>query len=175
MPVSSPVLNIDIISIIKRISPLTVFDIGVGAGKYGQMLNEICPSSVVTGCEVDASYLTEFKDKHSFYKNIVTKSIVEIVNTEEIEFDLVIFGDVLEHLKSSEVIDVLDYFQYRTKYILCIYPTGLRQGIWHGHSSERHLCEVRLYDVVSRYNVWEYKKVQDNGFLMNLVLIKGYL
>jgi hypothetical protein len=175
MPGSSPVLDTDIVSIIKRISPSTVFDVGVGAGKYGEILKEIFPSSIVTGCEVDASYLIEFKDKHLFYKNIVIKSIMEIVNAEEVEFDLVIFGDVLEHLKGSEIIDVLDYFQYRTKYILCVYPTGLRQGIWNGHPSERHLSEVKLYEIVNRYDVWEYKKARYESFLMNLVLIKGYL
>jgi len=175
MPGSSAILDADIVSIINRIAPSTVFDVGVGAGKYGKMLKVLFPLAFVSGCEIDSSYIVEFKEHHSFYKNIVTKSIVEIINTEEIEFDLVIFGDVLEHLKSSEIIDVMDYFQYRTKYILGVYPTGLRQGIWNGHLSERHLSEIKLHDVVNRYDVWEYKKAQDSGFLMNLILIKGYL
>jgi len=175
MPGSSDILNEDIISIVTRINPSTVFDVGVGAGKYGEMLKKICPSVSLTGCEIDASYLTEFKTRHSFYKKIVVKSIIEIIDTEEFDVDLVIMGDVLEHLKYSQIFDVLDYFQYRSKYILCLYPTCLRQGIWNGHSSERHLSEVRLRDIVERYNILEYKKLQEVGFSMNLLLIRAYL
>ena len=175
MPNSSNILNKEISEIIQRLSPNTVFDVGIGSGKYGKLLMDLCPNSLVSGCEVDSSYLSEYKNDHSFYRSIVNKSVVDIIDTEEFDTDLVIMGDVLEHLKHSQVIDVIDYFQYRSKYMLCVYPSSLKQGVWQGHSSERHLTDLKLYELTNRYDVWEYKKTYDTWFMMNLILIKGYL
>lgn len=175
MPNSSDVFNVEISSIIRSICPATVFDIGIGSGKYGELLQTICPSSIITGCEIDSDYLIEYKQRHSFYKKIINKSILDIIDVEEFDVDLVIMGDVLEHLKHSQVIDVLDYFQYRSKYMLCVYPSHLKQGIWNGHISERHMSDLNLNELVSKYDVWEYKKKYDTFFIMNLTLLKGYL
>lgn len=175
MPGSSSILDSEIVSILKRINPVTTFDVGVGAGKYGKLITQLFPSSKIDGCEIDLNYFTEFKDAYNNYNNVINKSIIDIIDTEEFERDLVIFGDVLEHLKNSQIIDVLDYFQYRSRYMLCLYPTRLRQGIWFGHKSERHMSEVRINDIINKFDVWEFKKVQDTSFLMNLLLIKGYL
>lgn len=175
MPTSSNIFKTETSELLKFINPKTAFDVGVGMGKYGNMLKEVVPNCLISGCEVEPKYLHDYKDSHAPYTNIINKSIVNIINSSELNFDLVIFGDILEHLKYSEVFDVLDYFQYRSKYILLSYPNKLRQGAWEGHMSERHMCEVRLSELSSKYNVIRYIKKTEAHFVMNLCLIQGYL
>lgn len=175
MPNSSEVLNDDIVKVIREINPETVFDVGVGSGKYGNLIKSISSNCHITGCEIDSIYLDSFKQYHGSYHHILNMSIISVIETMEFDVDLAIFGDVLEHLKLSQVFDVLDYFQYRSKYMLCVYPSKLKQGIWQGHINERHLSDIRLKDLVDRYDLIYYTKKMDISFSMNLALLKGYL
>jgi len=175
MPCSSNIFNIETERILAEINATNILDVGIGSGKYGNILRRLSPNCNIVGCEIDPSYLIEFKERHQVYNSIINKSILDVVNETEHEYDLVIFGDILEHLKYSDVLNVLDYFQYRTKYILLSYPTALRQGIWHGHISERHMCDIRLSDLVKNYNIIHYEKKLDTSFYMNLCVLRGYI
>lgn len=175
MPNSSEVLNEEISKIIRELNPTTVFDVGVGSGKYGNLIRTICPDCHITGCEIDSSYLDSFRERHVPYYHIFNMSVISVIETMEFDVDLVILGDVLEHLKLSQIFDVLDYFQYRSKYMLCVYPSKLKQGVWQGHINERHLSDVRLKDLVDKYELTYYTKKIDTFFSMNLSLLKGYL
>ena len=175
MPGSSDIFSIELERILTNLNPSNILDVGIGAGKYGMLLKRLNPNCNITGCEIDSQYLLDYKTNHVVYDKILNTSIIDIVDTMEIEYDLVIFGDILEHLKRSSVIDCLDYFQYRSKHILLSYPTKLRQGIWFGHISERHMSELKLQELVQNYDIIHYEKKQDAGFLMNLCLIRGYL
>jgi len=175
MPSSSNIFHKEIVEILDTLKPKTAFDVGIGMGKYGNYLKKIVPQCVISGCEIDTEYLHMYKDSNSMYVDIMNKSIIDIVDNYEIKSDLIIFGDVLEHLKYSQVFDVLDYFQYRSKYMLLSYPSKLYQGVWENHASERHLCEIRLVDLAAKYDILNYIKKSETHFMMNLCLIKGYL
>lgn len=178
MPGSIDTFNEDVKRIIKNINPISVFDVGVGAGKYGKITKEVCPGAKVFGVEVDSSYLnsaefSSFKAAQGLYEEIRIADFRELIKTWECDHDLFIFGDVLEHFFRSEVFDALDFCLSRSKYILCLIPLGCKQGVWLGHNSERHISEIGLQDL-SRYDVIEYQKKEYGGFEYQLVLIKGF-
>lgn len=180
MPGSVDTFNEAAKRIIKEINPISVFDIGVGAGKYGRLTKEVCPKAHIYGVEVDSTYLKDpqFKASQDLYAQIQNIDFRELIKTWECEHDLFIFGDVLEHFFRSEVFDCLDFCLSRCKYIMCLIPLGCRQGVWQGHNSERHISEISLQDL-AKYDIVEYQKKEygdknHGGFDYQLILIRGF-
>ena len=160
---------------ISLISPLRVFDVGVGMGKIGNIVKEISLNCFVEGCEIHEDYLETYKERHSVYSLIHPKSIISIIKTLDSKYDLVVFGDVIEHLFFSQVYDVLDFFQYRSRFIIIITPLSSCQSAWEGHIHERHVSDVKLTDISSRYNILEYVKKTENGYTKCFYLLRGIL
>ena len=102
----------------------TVLDVGVGAGKYGQMWGDkVKPEIDMQGIEICGPYFKRFANVYrKYYSQVHNEDIASCFNRPEIKFDLVIFGDVLEHLPKSQGLDVLHFFIYRCKYMWVQYP-----------------------------------------------------
>ena len=102
----------------------TILDVGVGAGKYGQMWGDaVNPEVDMQGVEICLPYFKRFNSIYKkYYTEVHNEDIQDCFNRPEIKFDLVIFGDVLEHLPKSSGLDVLHFFVYRCKYMWVQYP-----------------------------------------------------
>lgn len=145
------------------------FDIGSGAGKYGKMIRDVYPDANIIGVEADKSYINEFKLKN-IYSDIHHESIEHFMDRNpDFQTELVIIGDCLEHLKKSDGIDLINFFIYRAKYILVIYPTKCIQYSWQGHSTEAHRSVWNIRDF-SNFKAQIFKKD-----FMNLVILRGYI
>jgi len=74
------------------------------------------------------------------------------------KYEVVIIGDMLEHLYRSKVIDYIDFLLYRTNWILCIWPTNLPQDDWEGNGYECHRSNFKLKDLSDKFEVEFYTK-----------------
>jgi len=101
----------------------TVLDIGPGAGKYGRLVRSILPQANIRGVEIEPSYFTRFlKEYNEFYNVVDQADAMALLNEHEEKYDLVILGDVIEHMRKSDGVDFLNFFIYRSKFIYIQYP-----------------------------------------------------
>lgn len=110
-----------------------ILDVGAGGGTYGYYLGvgynleavELWPESIQAlqnaahYTKVHAIDIRDFKYEH--------------------DYDLIIFGDVLEHLTISDAQRVLQEAEKHTKYILIGVPYMLPQEAIYGNVAEEHL------------------------------------
>ncbi len=171
MPYSSPVFDQQIKKIIKKINPQNCLDIGSGAGKYGTIIKKLLPEAKITGIEIEKDYVYKFKLKN-IYDEVWNMSVMELIQPKYFEknFDLVFVGDIIEHLKKSEGIDLLNFLVYRSKFILIVFPHKYLQNAVNGYPSEAHISVWSKYD----FDSFETTKLFTNKNI-RLILIKGYL
>lgn len=156
-------------SIIQNLKPKTVLDVGPGAGKYGHMIRKIDKDIRLEAVEIDKSYVDEFKLRTIYDKVHVTSIQKFIDKHHEDSYDLVIFGDVIEHLKKSEGVDALNFFVYRSKNIIVQWPHAYLQNSWEGHAHESHISVWGKSDFADFKFKWYQKD------FMRLVVMEGYL
>lgn len=96
-----------------------ICDIGPGQGTYYHILKEDIPESHWTGVEAFMPYINQFNLTH-FYDVIKNKDIRRFIPTEE--YDLVIAGDVLEHMTKEQAIEVVNKFKPLCKFFLISIP-----------------------------------------------------
>lgn len=169
MPYSDSCFDKKVLSIVSELKPKTVLDVGPGAGKYAGMIRSVSSKTRIEAVEIDKKYIKKFK-LNDLYDKVHTSSIQKFVDSHhDSNYDLVIFGDVIEHLKKSEGVDVLNFFVYRSKHIIIQWPHAYLQNAWEGHVHESHISVWGKSDFSNFDFKWHQK-----GF-MRLVLIKGYL
>ncbi len=172
MPYSSTLLDTKIENILKKIKPETVYDIGAGAGKYGLMIKEKINSvKNLIAIEIDRDYIEKFKLKE-IYTEVKNMSVNNLISEDfyDTNFDTVIIGDCIEHLKKSEGIDLLNFLVYRSKWILVQYPVKYLQNTFEGKHQEAHISVWGDNDFIS-FDI-EKKLVAGQ---QKFVLIKGYI
>jgi SAM-dependent methyltransferase len=169
MPYSDSRLDDTVLSIIRKIKPEKVLDVGPGYGKYARLISPAIEGVRIDGVEIDKSYIKKF-NLNDLYDKIYNCSIQDFISDNiDTAYDLVIFGDVIEHLKKSEGIDALNFFVYRTKHIIVQWPHGYIQNAWEGRKHEAHISTWGKSDFGSFDFKWYEKD------FMRLVHIKGYL
>lgn len=83
--------------------PLTVLDVGPGVGTYAKLLSGIDGLDVhTTGLEVWEPYLTTYR-LADYYDELI---VGDVRTTDLPEVDVVILGDVVEHMTRAEAADV---------------------------------------------------------------------
>ena len=108
----------------------TCLDVGACDGKWADLLGGYLKMDACEVWEPNAKYL-EGKYEHVFIENIV--------NLKYDHYDLVIFGDVLEHMPVRDAQRVLAYADaHSTDYIVGL-PFNYYQGAIYGNPFERHL------------------------------------
>jgi len=154
----------EIVSWIKEHFPegSTVLDVGACDGKWAKLL---------TGYTIDAVEIFEPNIRvHNLkykYRNVYNCNILDYKYDY---YDLIIFGDVIEHMQVWEAQVVLDYAKERCKDIIVGVPFLYPQDEIYGNPYERHiqddLTEVKFYErykgfellLKPRHNYAYYKK-----------------
>jgi 2-polyprenyl-3-methyl-5-hydroxy-6-metoxy-1,4-benzoquinol methylase len=137
---------------LKQIWPETLLDIGAGAGRYGLTAQDMYTYGKVrekihtTAVEVWAPYIDKYK-LHTKYDEVINKDVRDIDN---FKYDVVIFGDILEHLTKEDALAVWDKVSKQARFaIICIpiihHPQGAGAD---GNEHERHLEEDWSVDSV---------------------------
>lgn len=121
------------IELIRKIDPKTILDVGVGFGRWGILAREFLEiwdsahydgnwERKITGIEIFPGYI---KDYHKyFYDEIIIDDALNFFGNSENIFDLVIFGDVIEHFSKNEGIKLIEKAVQRSRYVMINVPIG---------------------------------------------------
>jgi len=115
MPYSEVFFDKKIEKLIQKWGYSSYFDIGIGAGKYGEIIKKIYPNAKLKGIEIDSEYINKF-NLSEIYDEIIHGDIKDYINKNSGSMtDVVIVGDIIEHLLKSEGVDLLNYLIFTKK------------------------------------------------------------
>ena len=142
MPFSSHAFDNYVGTLCKLLKPLRLCDIGARAGKYGTIARQVAKQenfpTHLTAIEIDATYVKRF-DLPKIYDEVIVEDAISLIHKPQLRFDLVIFGDCVEHMRKSIGVDLINFLIYRSGYICVIYPDAWVQDDWEGHAAEAHI------------------------------------
>ncbi len=122
---------------VVQLQPKTVIDVGAGNGNYVRLLRPYVPANYV-GIEVYQKNVTQY-NLRDIYDDVW---IDDVRNYKSLQADLIIFGDVLEHMTRDEAIRVWDVASKGCKYaILSIPIIHYPQGVVDGNHHEVHIVD----------------------------------
>ncbi len=118
-------------------SIFTVLDVGPGAGIYGQLVNKnMTVIGSVDAVEVWEPYIRKF-NLNKIYTHV---AVCDIRDWSNFSYDLVIFGDVLEHMSRDDARAVWDFAAKRAKFAYISIPiVHYPQGEYDGNPYEEHV------------------------------------
>jgi len=145
------------VELLMKIEPERVLDVGVGFGRWGIIVREFCdvwfsrvPQNEwavhVEGIEAFEQNLASYhKD---FYDVVHIGDAAKLMDRLEGQWDVVIFGDVIEHFTKDEGRRLLDLALERSRYVIVNVPLGEQweQEDKYGNEYERHLASWDLDD-----------------------------
>ena len=123
----------------------TCLDVGACDGKWSDLLGDMF---IMDAVEVWEPYIREhkLKDKYRAVFNC------NITNLSYKHYDLIIFGDILEHLTIKEARHVLDYAMTRCRDMIVAVPFKYRQGAKNNNPFERHMQDDLTHEIfMSRF------------------------
>src|SRR3989338_4500380 len=171
MPYSSFIFDKSIEEIIRLLKPETLLDLGAGAGKYGELAKKINSSIKLTAVEIEKDYIKNFK-LPSIYDKVWNISATDLINPKYYDqiFDVIMIGDIIEHLKKSDGIDLLNFLIYRCRWIILEFPHHYLQNSVDGYQSEAHISVWTETDFSSFERTKLY--IKDT---QRLIVLRGYL
>lgn len=155
--------------------PSSIMDVGCGFGKYGFLARENLEVrherydredwKVRIDClEIFPRYITEM---HKYiYDNII---MVDIRKYDVKGYDLVILGDIIEHLNKEDAVALIDRLYENNLNILISTPDGfMEQGEFLGNPHEEHLSGWDEED----FDRWNSFTVNIRGILVSHIYKK---
>ena len=123
----------------------TCLDVGACDGKWSDLLRDYL---IMDGVEVWQPYINKHNLKTKYHRLFET----DIRGFEYGVYDLIIFGDIIEHLSVEDAKRVLDYATFHCRNMIVAVPYCYRQGEKNGNPYEVHVQDdltPELFD--SRY------------------------
>jgi tetratricopeptide (TPR) repeat protein len=134
MPYSSSSGKEYISQLINQINPKTVLDVGSGSGTYASFKQ---PLQHWTAVEIWQPNIEKF-NLHSLYDKVIC---ADARNIDIEEYDLVILGDVLEHMTKEQAFALLEKCK-RSRYVIVSIPLGYYpQDEFDGNPHEKHITD----------------------------------
>ena len=118
---------------LKLHTQASILDVGAGWGKYRDLLLEY-PN--MDACEVWLPYVIEEK-LWERYRKVYAVNITDLILRCP-PYDLVVMGDVFEHLTIAAAFRVLEYFRGTAAKLLIAVPFEYSQGEEEGNPFEAH-------------------------------------
>lgn len=166
MPGHNSIINGVTMEQIKRINPKTVVDVGSGSGFYGSVIKQRFPKCHVVGVEIFKPYIENY-NLNNIYDKIINENIIDIIDS--LNGDLIIFGNVIEHLNKEDALKVLDKAINNFNFVIINTPRKYApQQAINGNIYEVHLCQIGKEDC-NNYDIIEYREFD----VMINILIKG--
>lgn len=160
------------VDILKKIKPKSILDIGVGFGRWGITNREFL--EIWDGNLKKEDWKTEihgieaFKENiecyhYYFYDKIFNMDAKDYVLNCERNYDLIIYGDVLEHFEKQEAIQLLNKSVKISKYVLINIPIGstweqdeLYDNPYEKHKSEWQIEDFSMYPIIRKRAFVDY-------------------
>lgn len=134
MPFSRPDARAVVIEWVRELAPATILDVGVGSGTYWKLLSPVVDAAW-TGVEIHGPYVRKYR-LASKYDRLV---LGDFLDAELTPHDLVILGDVLEHVAITRAQEMIDKAYGLGPTITVVPIDHFEQGPSHGNSHEAHL------------------------------------
>lgn len=109
-----------------------ILDVGPGYGTYGGLLNKFYKIDCV---EIFERYVLDYS-LSNIYNNVYIGDICEF---DYSKYDLIIMGDVLEHIDTDKAIKLIEDMSELGKRLVVAVPYEYSQGEWEGNIYESHL------------------------------------
>ena len=120
-----------------KVKPQTVLDVGAGEGTYSLLFRKhgFVPR-LLNAIEVWQPYIKEYQLLNK-YKNVFN---VDVREWEDWDYDLVILGDILEHMTKDEALDLWSKISKQARYAIISIPIiDFPQGHEHDNPYEEHI------------------------------------
>lgn len=152
-------VNDDTMRQINVISPKKAVDFGAGDGFYGKLLKYLLPKCHTVGVEIEKSYPKKF-GLMDIYDELFVCSLEDFIDGITSDYDLAIFGDVLEHLEEDSAKEIVRKAVGLFPYIIINSPVGFQP---HAHDivSEIHRCGIEKH-MFDDYNIIEWHTYSNN-------------
>ena len=176
MPYSSTAGKAEIREWLRELRPATVLDIGAGSGTYSRLFRPILPWATWVAMEVHEPYVAQF-DLKMHYEQVIVNDMLK-ANIGPGAFDVVLLGDVLEHLTEKDAAVALRRaWSWAAKGVIASVPLGFcPQGPSEGNEHEAHVAQwdhrhfcMFAYDAIKlRHDDAVVRK--DNGYTIGAYL-----
>ncbi len=160
------------IEMIRRINPESILDVGVGFGRWGFAAREFLEAWAgrplmsqwrlrVDGIEAFSSAIAPYH--RTIYSRLYEGDALEVMTAFREQYDLVIFGDVLEHFTEERARMALRRATEISRYTLLVLPLGSEwpQDEQYGNVFERHLSEWSADQICSEWPVLRRRLFRD--------------
>lgn len=179
MPSSTPATLEKMVTEILSLNPTSVLDIGIGFGKWGFLCREYLETWKgrnypnewkvrVDGMEIWQDYVDGFTWLKTIYNNIyVGDASVLILRKDLPDYDLIIAGDVLEHMPKSDALIVLNRAkEMASKAVIVSVPLGeewLNNKVFNNpyekHQASWSMEDLRGFEILKDWKVCNKKGV----------------
>lgn len=138
-----------IMSVLRRIQPDCILEIGIGYGEYGELILSALPKVSLIGVEIFKPYLSSPQATLYPYEYIITKDILLVPDRYWNDVDLTLWIDGPEHVVKDDAIKQLRRAaRLSTHGVLFSCPIGeYPQGARNNNEHERHLSTFELEDM----------------------------
>lgn len=121
------------IELVRKLNPYSILDVGIGFGRWGILFREFLEiwndnnyegkwKRTIDGIEIFKDYI---KDYHRyFYNNIYIEDALTHIREMKSKYDLINFGDVIEHFTKENGKELIDSSLKKAKYVLINIPLG---------------------------------------------------
>ena len=177
-----------------KIDPSSILDVGAGFGRWGMLAREFCeiwrgrffPEEWIVKVDgVEAFEKNVLEYHRHFYNEIFVADAAEFLTPERCKYDLIILGDVLEHLERPVAQQLLERCIAGARYVMLNIPLGTHyeqgemygnvyerhRSVWHmGDFQRRELCHYRLFrNFMERpYGVFVLSREDPKGLALGL-------
>jgi len=173
------------IELIRLVNPRKILDFGIGFGRWGILSREFLEiwdkdnysgnwEIKIDGVEVFQDYI---KSYHSyFYDNIIQEEGYNWLKKCKTNYDLIIFGDVLEHFDRKTAEKIIELSLSLSKYILINIPIGDKwgQGMLNDNIYEKHksIWKINDFKKYKYHNIKQFRDFSRRKYIS--VLISSY-
>lgn len=145
MPISDQSNQSWVIDTLHKLELKSVLDVGAGAGTYAHIFAQHFPHVDRFAVEAWAPYITEFA-LSDIYTEVFNH---DIRDHQYFNYDIVIFGDVLEHMTKEEALAVWDKVSKQASYALISIPiVHYPQDAVNGNPFEKHVKDDWTHEEV---------------------------
>lgn len=162
-----------VVELIRLIDPYEIIDIGAGSGKYSKLIDQANLAKKPNRIAIEpGKAATKYLTDEGLYDQVHNADTQILYADPMLVTDLVIMGDVLEHMKASEGLDLLQYLTYRSSYILILTPDAMpmfANGDFYG-------CHNSMWrpEMFKWHDNWAYGQNNNWGAQLQLFLLRGY-
>lgn len=164
------------IELVRKLNPGSILDIGIGFGRWGILFREFLEiwehsrydgswERIIDGVEIYPGYI---KDYHKyFYNNIYFESALEYLKRTDKHYDLIHFGDVIEHMAKSDGEQAIELALDKAEYVLINIPIGrnwqqesagnnpfeAHQSVWYNNDFTKYrYCRIKSFNDLTLRN-----------------------